>query len=245
MVAAKLSFFDKGLSWAERARLNPLEAVISIGGGRGNVFSRGIHAHVADAAIGYFRRNAARPVVVDFGCGNGRFCEFFARRGCEVRGTEITPEMLENARTQCGGLPCTFDLTDGISLPFDDNSINGISCCGVLRYSLLVEDPCYDEIAREFHRVLAPGASVVNCEMYVDVPSSRFTEGFEKAGFVTEKTAVVNGYGFIERVAGNRRLPAQLMYPAGRATAAVRSLFTSERSMGAHLRDYMFVWTKK
>jgi ubiquinone/menaquinone biosynthesis C-methylase UbiE len=123
-----------------------------------------------------------RPMI-DFGAGNGRFTRYFASRGHYVLGTEITPEMAVEAKKLSPSGQCEIVVTDGISIPVKDNSIGGVWCCAVLRYSLCVENPCYSEIATEMFRILQQGAYVVNCEMWVDVPPTHFTEGFERVVF--------------------------------------------------------------
>ena len=151
MVDEKTRFHSVGMSWAERAALGGLEAVLSpTGFGRENLFLHGIHAFGAAQTLRCFPTN--RPMI-DFGCGNGRFTRYFASRRRYVLGTEITPEMALDAKRRCPSNNCAFVVTDGVSIPVKDNSIGGIWCCGVLRYSLLGDDPSYAEIATEMFRV--------------------------------------------------------------------------------------------
>ena len=152
--------------------------------------------------------------------------------------------MLDDAVTTCQGLDCRFHLTDGIHIPVEDSSLSGVFCCGVLRYSLLVDDPCYEEIGREFMRCIKPGGYVVNCELYVDVPPQQFVEGFEKVGLSTERVSVINRYSFLERVLSNRFLPTDWLPRLGSMNAAIRSVITAPRDDLAGLRDYLFVWQK-
>lgn len=183
--------------------------------------------------------------MIDFGCGTGRFLRFFAPHCRSLIGTEITPEMLEKAATL--GLPpnCRLALTDGIKIPADDNSMDLIWACAVLRYSLNIAEPVYDDIAREMYRVLKPGRSVVNVEMYVEQPKIDFTKGFEAAGFSTTKSAVLQRYGgWLERVAQNPRLPLCAAIAGAKLRAWFRTHFDHAHRDVAGLRDYFFVWTK-
>src|ERR1700724_1890608 len=111
----KSLFQTAGPSWSARASLGGLNAVLDPGGSaRGNLFLHGIHSFGAERALKYFPRNGA---IIDFGCGTGRFTAFFASRQRRVLGTEVTPEMLEQAKKECTEGSCEFELTDGGSLP--------------------------------------------------------------------------------------------------------------------------------
>lgn len=243
MVDEKTRFHSTGLSWAESAALGGLKAVLApTGSDHGNLFVHGIHSFGAAQSLRYFATD--RPMI-DFGCGNGRFAHYFASRGHYVLGTEITPEMALAAKKRCPSNRCEFVVTDGVSIPVRDNSIGGIWCSAVLRYSLLVDNPCYAEIATEMFRVLQPGAHVVNCEMWVDVLPPRFTEGFEEAGFYTRRVLVLNRYdGKPERWLGNRHVPDTLVQFSGTVCGWLRSKFDDPNRTRGGLRDYLFIWQK-
>ncbi|HEY3620069.1 MAG TPA: class I SAM-dependent methyltransferase [Candidatus Sulfotelmatobacter sp.] len=230
-------------TWAERAALGGLQAVLApTGSDQGNLFVHGINSFGALQALRYF---PADKLMIDFGCGNGRFARYFALRGRHVLGTEITPEMAIDAKKRCPSGSCEFVVTDGISIPVADNSIGGIWCCGVLRYSLLVENPCYVEIATEMFRVLRPGAHVVNCEMWVDIAPTRFIEGFEQAGFRTRRVLVLNRYdGRPERYLGPRYVPERWLQMSGAVVGWIRSRFDDPNRTRGGLRDYLFIWQK-
>jgi SAM-dependent methyltransferase len=243
MVDEKTRFHSVGLSWAERASLGGLEAVLSpTGPGRENLFLHAVHSFGAAQALSYFPSDS---VIVDFGCGNGRFAQYFASKGRDVLGTEITLEMALDARKRCPADKCGFILTNGVSMPVNDNSIGGIWCCGVLRYSLLVEDPCYADIATEMFRVLRPGGHVVNCEMYVDVAPKCFISDFEQAGFRTRRVLVLNRYyGRLESRLKNRFIPSSCLRRSAAICAWLRSRFDDPNRPIQGLRDYLFVWQK-
>jgi SAM-dependent methyltransferase len=239
----KSLFQTAGPSWSERASLGGLNAVLAPGGStRGNLFLQGIHILGAERALKHFPRDSA---IIDFGCGTGRFTTFFAARQRRVLGTEVTPEMLERAKRECTEGSCEFALTDGVSLPCAPSSVDGVWCCGVLRYSLFVPNPAYDKIAKEMYRVLRPGAYVVNCEMYVDVPPGIFLKGFEDAGFETRNIDVLQRYGGrLERMLSHRRIPDRWITRSAFLSAFVRSHMDNPRRQVGGLRDYLFVWQK-
>ena len=242
MVDEKTRFHTMGASWAERASLGGLKAVLDPAGGRNNLFVHGIHSYGAGLAFNYL---STQGFIIDFGCGNGRFSRLFASKGCRVLGTEITWEMVADAKSRSRTEACQFILTDGISIPVRDESIGGIWCCAVLRYSLLVEDPCYVEIATEMFRVLRPGTHIVNYEMYVDVVPDRFIDGFEQVGFRARRVLVLNRYHrTIERWLRNRYIPKNWLQLSGTVCAGLRSRFDDPYRSVEGLRDYLFIWQK-
>lgn len=236
-------FQTTGASWSERARLGELDAVLT---GSGNV-PRNLFLHSTQSFVaGRALRLLSQPgVVVDFGCGTGRFLRFFAAHGHAVTGTEVTKEMLE--QTQRLGVPAGSRtvLTDGIHIPMAPESVDLIWVCTVLRYSLNVPNPVYADIAREMFRVLKPGGRVVNVEMYVDQPASDFTRDFEATGFVTTTRKLINRHaGRFERFAQRPGLPLAVVALAARVTAFYRFHFDSADAKRPGLRDYVFVWEK-
>ena len=123
--------------------------------------------------------------------------------------------------------------------------MDGIWCCAVLRYSLFVPNPAYTQIANEMFRVLRPGAYMVNCEMYVDVPPEIFLQGFEAAGFETRNIFVLHRYGRrLERVLSHRLIPDRWITRAASLSALVRYTLDNPRRQVSGLRDYLFVWQK-
>ncbi len=245
MTAEKKRFQPEGLSPKERASLGGLEAVLSpTGAGRRNLWYHGINSYTARRAL-KFLPNDDR-YIIDFGCGNGRFTRYYALKGRYVLGTEITFEMVADAKSQSPANRCQFVLTDGVSLPVCANAIGGVWCCGVLRLSLLVEDPCYTDIADEMFRVLKPGGYVVNSEMYVNMLPDAFLPGFEQAGFKTRCVAVVHrDRRFLERCLSNHRIiPERWLRYSAEVCAGLRARFDNPNRPLPGIRDYLFIWQK-
>lgn len=255
------TFETQGPTWAERAHLGELDAVLSPGDTeRRNLFLHGISLFGAKKALTLLRNKKAQNVVIDFGCGTGRFVRFFGRKGCSVIGVDITSEMLTEARKF--GLPplSEVSLTDGISIPADDGSVDMIWVCGVLKYSLfppgsicrggdgtLTKEPfvpVYHEIAKEMHRVLKPQGLVVNVEMYVDVQPKAFVVDFEQVGFITNQVYVLHRYGRIDKLCKSTWLPRKWVVLAGFLSAALRLWLDDPRRPVSGVRDYLFVWSK-
>jgi ubiquinone/menaquinone biosynthesis C-methylase UbiE len=237
------SFQTAGISWAHRAECGELNAVLSpTGSAHRNRFLHNMQMFGA-GKVPWPR--ISDPVVVDFGCGTGRFLRLFGQRTRLIVGTEITKEMLCAARGY--GLPDTASLllTDGVSLPLRDESVDLIWCCGVLRFSLFVPNPAYAQIAKEMFRVLKPGGRVVNYEMYVDVGPDVFVRDFETAGFKTTETRVLNRhFSRMEQALQSRRLPLRAIALTAGLCATIRYYFDSPTRSTGGLRDYMFVWLK-
>jgi len=237
-------FRISGPTWTERANLGELKAVLApFGSNRRNLFLDAVHRFGATAAL----RSIPQPaVVLDFGCGTGRFVRFFGSKGLTVVGLDITRAMLDAARRL--GLPRRSGLmqTDGIRIPFRDHSVDGIWCCGVLRFSLFVPNPAYRLIAAEMHRVLKPGGTVANVEMYVDSPPEVFTKDFNAVGFRTQRVRVLQRYGgFLENFCQRDGLPEKLVPAAATLCAAIRYLTDQPYKQRPGLRDYFFEWKKE
>jgi ubiquinone/menaquinone biosynthesis C-methylase UbiE len=225
--------------------LEELHAVLSpFTSEKRNAFLHSTQLAAANIAL-ELNRGKIDPVIVDFGCGNGRWVRFFGRRGASVTGLDITPEMLSAARRI--GIPegCSLIETDGVNIPFPDRSVDMVWVCGVLRFSLFVPNPVYRDIADEMYRVLKPGGYVVNIEMYVDNPPGAFTSDFEDAGFVTKEMRIVQRYsGRFENYCLSPRWPLSLVKLGGKLCATWRLRFDSAAKNTPGLRDYLFVWAK-
>ena len=239
------TFQTIGMSWGERAQLGGLNSVLSpLGSNRRNTFIHSVHTFGARVALA-LNLHHAKGILLDFGCGTGRFTRFFDRKGYSVIGTEITWGMLEQARSTGISQRSSMILTDGIILPLRDRSVDMIWCCGVLRYSLFVAKPAYNDISREMYRVLKPGGLVVNLEMYVDKRPEEFTSGFELAGFTTKRVRILQRYGGrIENHFQASRVPLRLVAVAGHICALIRMMIDNPASPHNGLVDYLFVWSK-
>jgi SAM-dependent methyltransferase len=223
--------------------MGELAAVISpTGPERDNRFVHSTQLVVARIAAALAPR---RGVVLDFGCGTGRFLRYFGSKGHPMVGTEITLEMLDQARRFGVPFRSLMLRTDGVVIPARTNSIDLIWCCTVLRYSLLVPNPVYADIAREMYRVLKPGGLVVNLEMYVDNPPQAFVKDFEETGFRTRYVGVLHRWsGILEKGLRFPLIPTWCLPLAGKLCAAVRLLMDNPRRTVPGLRDYMFVFSR-
>lgn len=251
-----------GARWSDLAHLGELSAVLSPGSPeRRNLFLHSIQLFAAKVVLTLDRhKGPKKEILLDFGCGTGRFLRFFGDRGWSVIGTEITAEMLHEA--QRFGLPkrSVLSLTDGISIPLRDQSVDMVWVCGVLKFSLfepgsicrggsgaLTEEPfvpVYRDIAKEMYRVLKPGGLAVNVEMYVDAQPEAFMNDFEQVGFVTKQVRVLHRYGRLDKLCKADHLPLKCVVLVAQLSAAFRVWFDDPRRQVSGLRDYLFVWFK-
>jgi hypothetical protein len=95
------------------------------------------------------------------------------------------------------------------------------------------------------YRILKPGKHVVNLEMYVQRAPSRFTDDFERAGFVTRDVRVLNRhFARTERFLQAEGRPLWLVALTGQLSAGYRFWFDSIPPEDHCIRDYLFIWQK-
>ena len=99
-------------------------------------------------------------VVVDGGCGSGKFSATIARLGAkEVIGIDIGKKGLEFARNQARKAPYGNNMRfiEGslLSLPLKDSSVDMVWSNGVIHHTL-----DYDKCVEEFKRVTKPGGEL-------------------------------------------------------------------------------------
>jgi SAM-dependent methyltransferase len=96
-------------------------------------------------------------VVLDAGCGTGQMSLPLAKMGYEVRGYDISEEMIEVARSKVGaGLKVRYDVADVRALPEASGAFDAVVVC-----KLFIHVSDWENAARELLRVLRPGGSLV------------------------------------------------------------------------------------
>lgn len=95
--------------------------------------------------------------VLDVGCGTGVVALTAARRGADVTGADLTPELLERARenAEIAGLEVDFHESDVEALPFDDAGFDV-----VLSQFGHMFGPRPEVTIAEMLRVLRPGGTI-------------------------------------------------------------------------------------
>lgn len=89
-------------------------------------------------------------VFADLGCGSGVFSSVLDQRGFDVTGVDISPGMIELAKSRYPKVK--FVVGDVEALPFPDASLDGVLMSGLLHH---LPDPSL--CIREVFRVLKPG----------------------------------------------------------------------------------------
>ena len=99
------------------------------------------------------RAHSAR-LVLDVGCGEGRFCRALRTDGSSVVGVDPTPALLDAARAR----DASGQLVRGVaeSLPFPDERFDL-----VVSYLSLIDIPDLGSAIREIVRVLRPGGALL------------------------------------------------------------------------------------
>jgi len=93
-------------------------------------------------------------VVIDVGCGEGRFCRMLAKRGARVTGIDPTVKLIAEARRRQPD--AVFHEAKGEALPVADASMDL-----VVSYLSLLDIPDYKAAIHEMRRVLKPGGRCV------------------------------------------------------------------------------------
>jgi SAM-dependent methyltransferase len=112
---------------------------------------RALHARVIDALV---RRPGPAGAVLDAGCGTGGLLRRLAGLGRPLAGLDFNPGAAGRAAAKSGAVAAAGDAN---SLPFADGAFAALTSCDVL---------CHRAVApalalAEFHRVLAPGGTLV------------------------------------------------------------------------------------
>ncbi|MCK9307090.1 MAG: class I SAM-dependent methyltransferase [Methanoculleus sp.] len=143
-----------------RHRHHPLRAVIGVDD-LNNTYIDGSQKRLVSRAV----RLEPHFVVLDYGCGVGRWTLWFARQVHHVVGVDISPKMVEAARQaadQAGIHNVEHCAITGMPLRFEDGAFDLVNAIWVLRY--ITDD---DELARavqELCRVIRPGGHLTFVE---------------------------------------------------------------------------------
>jgi len=110
----------------------------------------------------WLRQRCQEAKALDYCCGNGENAIFMAQCGAEAIGIDISPEGVENARTNAldegVAARCRFEVMDGEAMTFPDNTFDVIVTYGALHH--LDFDRAMDGLSR----VLKPEGAIIAIE---------------------------------------------------------------------------------
>lgn len=103
--------------------------------------------------MGWQESDVKGKLVLDVGCGSGRFCEVMCRWGADVIGLDYSKSVnAAKKNTDELGFTAEYVQGDALKLPFADGTFDAIYSIGVLQFT---PDPLQG--IREMCRVLKPG----------------------------------------------------------------------------------------
>jgi len=99
-------------------------------------------------------------VVLDLGCGYGRFVEFYAPLASFVYGVDVTAYIIDICKTKYAGIEnVEFIKNNGYTLEMiDDNSIDLVSCYTVFQH---IPRKATQSYIKEFSRILKPDGRII------------------------------------------------------------------------------------
>jgi SAM-dependent methyltransferase len=153
-------FQTDGETWEKRAEKGKLPAVIDPGDlkGRKNLYIDTLQKMAIQNALG----QSKEKIIIDFGCGSGRFSDLLSRH-CEfLLGAEITPDMLEIAKTESSNSNTGFVLYDGLNFPIKKQGADLLISVSVLQY--ITDDRELEIVLREIRRCLKPDGELLCIE---------------------------------------------------------------------------------
>ncbi len=108
--------------------------------------------------------------VLDVACGTGNLAIPAARRGAEVVGVDIAPNLIESAvsRAEHNGVECRFDVGDAEDLPYEDESFDVVMTMFGAMFA-----PRPDVTATELIRVTRPGGLIVMANWTPEGPTGQ------------------------------------------------------------------------
>jgi len=156
--------------------------------------------------------------VYDVGCGPGEITSFLHHLGVDVKGIDISPNMINVARTLTPG--CLFMVDNMLNLNMPDESVFGITAFYAIVHFSLKE---VNRTLEEFYRVLKPGGNllfsfhvgdeIISTENFLEKEGAALDFVFfdvdeirdmaESAGFCFEECMV--RYPYVEREYASRR----------------------------------------
>ena len=92
--------------------------------------------------------------VLELGCGTGYFTQELARSGADVTAIDVSPELLEIARSNCSAPNVRYQIENASALSYSDAVFDSVVGSSVLHHLEI------KEALRDIYRVLKPGGTI-------------------------------------------------------------------------------------
>src|SRR4029077_10448138 len=92
--------------------------------------------------------------VLELGCGTGYFTRELARSGADIVAIDISPELLEIARSNCSEQNVRYEVQNAYRLSYPAAAFDSVVGSSVLHHLEI------EEALREIYRVLKPGGTI-------------------------------------------------------------------------------------
>ena len=128
--------------------------------------------------------------ILDLGCGDGRQLVYFARRGYEMCGLDVSPTGIELAEKWLAdeGFAAELVASDMTKIPWPDEFFDAIVCVQVINHHRIRE---IRQTISEIHRVLRPGGYLfLTVQTSLPIPGVRATCSSKRVIEIEPKTFV-------------------------------------------------------
>lgn len=171
-------------SWEDKAKENPLFAVMTTSNYRGSdtrsfsdeelavFFDKGrrVYAKIIKPRLKNARTGAEKPFLVEYGCGMGRILKAVVEDGLRAGGVDISPTMIEHCKRLVPEAVDVHALDANNTSPLPDACADAVFSFAVMKHIHTLE--LYDAALKEMTRILKPGGVLI-----LNVNSQDFAHG--------------------------------------------------------------------
>jgi ubiquinone/menaquinone biosynthesis C-methylase UbiE len=235
-ISGEILTMKSNTEWKLWGKLDPLFGVASWAGrqrGGKNPWSDDEFYALGDAwhdfdstwqrTVGY-----SPATVLEIGSGAGRITRMLAKVFDKVVATDVSPEMLEYARSRIPAGNVTWQISDGSRIPAADESVNAVFSCHVFQhfFSNAAQRATFGEV----YRVLKHGGT-----FFVHLP----IHAFPGVNSLYSRGARIMYAGFL-RLSGARASVRRIMIRAGLKRPYMHGVSYEMKSLFADLQQFGF-----
>jgi len=96
----------------------------------------------------------AGMTILELGCGTGYFTRELTRSGADIVAIDVSPELLEIAKANCGALNVRYEIQNACALTYADAIFDSVVGSSILHHLEIAE------ALREIYRVLKPRGTI-------------------------------------------------------------------------------------